>query len=110
MNRKRRLKETVGRGRKANEERNKRPNENQKKNLLITKKVIKKKKVSKKPSIENSDSKVENTPCLYCNGCYLESNESSAACSVCGKWDHCSCAGIGNNDEDATFTCVFSMK
>lgn len=48
-----------------------------------------------------SDSGVENTPCLFCNGCFLESNEGWAACSACGKWAHSSCAGIDDENEDA---------
>ena len=62
------------------------------------------------PSIKSSDSEVKNTPCLFCNGCFLESNEVWAACSACGKWAHCSCAGIDDKDEDATVLANFVSK
>ncbi|KAL3277932.1 hypothetical protein HHI36_013273 [Cryptolaemus montrouzieri] len=74
------------------------------------KKVTKKKKASVEPSIEDIDSEIENTLCLYCNGCYLESNEGWAVCSACGKWAHCGCAGIDDEDEDATFTSEFCQQ
>ncbi|KAL4710110.1 hypothetical protein ACJJTC_016512 [Scirpophaga incertulas] len=81
-----------------------------KKTAANKKKVAKKKKGSKYvPSIDSSDSEVENTPCLFCNGCCLESNEGWAACSSCGKWAHCSC-GIDDEDEDATFSCKFCQQ
>ncbi|CAG4906333.1 unnamed protein product [Colias eurytheme] len=63
----------------------------------------------KKAKTNDSDSDVENTPCLYCNGRYLESNEGWASCAACGKWAHCSCAGIEDEDEDATFTCELCL-
>ncbi|KAL3266017.1 hypothetical protein HHI36_010206 [Cryptolaemus montrouzieri] len=82
----------------------------EKKSSPTKKKVTKKKKVSKDPSIENSDGEVENTQCLCCNGCYLESNEGWAACSAWGKRALCSCAGIDDEDEDAAFTCEFGQQ
>lgn len=40
-------------------------------------------------------SDIENTPCLYCGGCYLDSNLDWAACPICFKWPHCNyCADI----------------
>lgn len=69
----------------------------EKKCAAKTKRVHKKKKITQS-SKENSDSDIENTPCLYCSGRYLDSNEGWAACSVCFKWAHCSCAGIEDED------------
>ncbi|CAK1582112.1 unnamed protein product [Parnassius mnemosyne] len=70
------------------------------------KRVTKKKQGAKNRSLnENSDSDIENTPCLYCKGLYLDSNEGWAACSACGKWAHCSCAGVDDEDADTVFTC-----
>lgn len=71
--------------------------------------VISKKKVrgNRRWSSTNSESNTENTPCLYCSGLYLESNEGWVACSMCGNWAHCSCAGVDDEDDEATFTCEF---
>lgn len=110
------LEETIKKKKLAEEEKQKKKairelKKTIKKSAGNKKKVAKKKKGSKHvPSIESSDSEVENIPCLFCNGCYLESNEGWAACSACGKWAHCSCAGLDDEDEDATFTCEFCQQ
>lgn len=65
-----------------------------------------KKKVAKsRASPENSDSDTENTPCLYWEGRFLDSNEGWAACSLCDKWAHCGCAAVEDEDEETTFIC-----
>ncbi|XP_054713052.1 uncharacterized protein LOC129222562 [Uloborus diversus] len=74
--------------------------------------VIKKKKTidNRKSSDNNSDADIENTPCLYCSGLYLDSNEGWIKCSLCGTWAHCSCAGVDDEDDEATFSCEFCQE
>ncbi|KAJ2937586.1 hypothetical protein O0L34_g12984 [Tuta absoluta] len=106
------LEETIKKKKLAEEDRQKKKEIREVKKAEKTankkRRVTKKKKVKiAKVSEENSDSDVENTPCLYCDGRYLESNEGWVACSACGKWAHCSCAGVEDEDEDSTFKCEF---
>lgn len=74
--------------------------------------VIKKKKTidNRKSSDNNSDADIENTPCLYCSGLYLDSIEGWIKCSLCGTWAHCSCAGVDDEDDEATFSCEFCQE
>lgn len=61
-------------------------------------------------SPSKSDNEENNLACFYCDGKYMESNEGWAACSLCGKWAHCSCAGIDDEDDEATFYCEFCIQ
>jgi hypothetical protein len=63
------------------------------------------------PHNNKSDTEIENAPCLYCSGLYLDSNEGWVGCSLCGNWAHCSCAGVDDDDdEEAMFTCEFCQE
>ncbi|KAK4877556.1 hypothetical protein RN001_010062 [Aquatica leii] len=77
-------------------------------NINITKFKSEKNKPVKRAVFSSSDSEneVDNTPCLYCNGCYHESSERWKMCSMCAKWAHYSCAGVADDDPQATHVCA----
>lgn len=83
--------------------------EGHKKQLIKGK--TKEKKSAKRVVFSSSESEDEtdNTPCLYCNGGYLESKEEWIMCLMCGKWAHCSCAGVDDDDPDATHVCALCI-
>ncbi|KAJ2937188.1 hypothetical protein O0L34_g19062 [Tuta absoluta] len=73
------------------------------------KKLKKTNKKTKKPAktiVESeSESDSHDTECLYCQGLYSESNEGWITCQACGKWAHCGCAGVEDNDDEAVHIC-----
>ncbi|CAK1600156.1 unnamed protein product [Parnassius mnemosyne] len=82
-----------------------RPKKNKKPELAEKKN---RKKTNNYPnSSPECDNEEDNIPCFYCYGKYLDSNEGWAACSLCGNWAHCSCAGIDDEDDEAIFVCEF---
>ena len=70
------------------------------------KKRAKQAKWSRKNSSDESNEETDNTPCLYCNGLYLESIEGWIMCTTCSRWAHCSCAGVEDEDDEATHVCA----
>ncbi|XP_022830992.1 uncharacterized protein LOC111359630 [Spodoptera litura] len=76
---------------------------NKKKMKKTTKRSKKEKKAD--DGAETSDN--EDTECLYCQGLYSESSEGWITCQTCGKWAHCGCAGVDDNDDEAVHTCPF---
>nr|CAI5837100.1 unnamed protein product [Callosobruchus analis] len=72
-----------------------------------SKKKIKKSTNNNLISPPESDNEENNITCFYCLGKYLDSDEGWVACSLCEKWAHCSCAGIDDEDDEATFTFEF---
>ncbi|KAF2884452.1 hypothetical protein ILUMI_21718 [Ignelater luminosus] len=62
-----------------------------------------KRKAKKQIVVIESDSETEeDAECLYCQGLYSESNEGWVTCQICGKWAHCGCAGVEDNDDETT--------
>ncbi|KAF2888281.1 hypothetical protein ILUMI_17892, partial [Ignelater luminosus] len=65
-----------------------------------------KRKAKKQVVVIESDSETEeDAECLYCQGLYSESNEGWVTCQICGKWAHCGCAGVEDNDDETTHIC-----
>ncbi|CAH2086648.1 unnamed protein product [Euphydryas editha] len=61
-----------------------------------------------KVSSSGDESEKENdTPSMYCEEVYSVSIEGWISCSLCGRWAHNSCAGIDDDDDEATHVCEF---
>lgn len=108
------LVEAIRKKKELEEEKEKRKMERQKKKDLKNKKGKeqlgkKGKKTKEKPkkcsNSSDSDDDSSNTPCLYCEGRYLDSVEGWIMCLVCQKWAHCSCAGVDDDDPETTHVC-----
>lgn len=69
------------------------------------KKTNKRSKRTKKADEGSESSEDEDTECLYCHGLYSESTEGWITCQICGKWAHCGCAGVEDNDDEAVHIC-----
>ncbi|CAH2094366.1 unnamed protein product [Euphydryas editha] len=67
-------------------------------------KTTKRRKVS---SSGDESEKENDTPCMYCEEVYSVSIEGWISCSLCGRWAHNSCAGIDDDDDEATHVCEF---
>ncbi|XP_049879436.1 uncharacterized protein LOC126376220 [Pectinophora gossypiella] len=82
----------------------KKPKEtNQKKRKRASKRSVNKR--IKKTEEETHSSNDEDTECLYCHGLYSESDEGWITCQSCGKWAHCGCAGVEDDDAEAVHIC-----
>lgn len=79
----------------------------------MTKKVqfetqkLKGKKIKPKKQIQTdfSDDNDEDAECLYCHYLWSQSEEGWNRCSRCYSWAHCSCAGVDDEDDEATHVC-----
>ena len=69
-----------------------------------SKKTAKRRRLS---SSEDESEEEEDTPCMYCEEVYSVSIEGWISCSLCGKWAHNSCAGIDDDDDEATHICEY---
>lgn len=67
-------------------------------------KTNKRSKKDKKADDGAQTSDDEDTECLYCQGLYSESSEGWITCQNCGKWAHCGCARVDDNDDEAVHT------
>lgn len=74
-----------------------------------TKKGNKKKSklIAKDDSSDSEVSHDSDAECLYCGDLYSISSEGWIACSMCLRWAHNSCAGVDDEDSEATLICEF---
>nr|CAI5829186.1 unnamed protein product [Callosobruchus analis] len=106
----RKMIQTINRKKLAEDNKKRKREAKEQKNHTKTnssKKTIKKSINNSLVSPPESDNEENNIPCFYCLGKYFDSDEGWVPCSLCGKWVHCSCAGIDDEDDEATFACEF---
>lgn len=71
-------------------------------------KGIKKTKVARQDDSDDSEtSNGSDAECLYCGDLYSTSSEGWIACATCLRWAHNSCAGLDDEDDEATLICEF---